>query len=1003
MTSICRELFKALHEGKWLTIEYRNKNDKLTKYWIGIKNLDIKKRMLIVDGLHLGFLTCKELNIYIDSIASASVVEGTYQPVNKALVSDIRNNPEKYASLFSNTANLKILNYLADCNRLDCTPYTTKYKLIDQLDLQSIPIKGYALSDEQFRIIVDNFQYKTQKQKEDKQTYFVQIGMNILSINTKDGLYLLAYKKLRLDVKKRMLSPDEEVTICKEFTADGTNKMSIRKFLDADDFYLLDDFESNQETIKDRIAVQFGHRPSVDDRPYVVAVGMDFHVDLNYEYRSIIDMYEKGNATTPIKAFFGDITSPSRRRKDYPIALLNRRVNLDQLLAIHNAVKYPIAYIQGPPGTGKTNTIINTITTAFFNDKTVLFSSYNNHPIEGVFSELTSIKYKGKIIPFPILRLGNKSVNLDALEYIKHLIDVTKDIQIFDKTLDKNKNDKTERTKKLTELLKRHEELIDLEERKETVKKLLEGENPMNFQVDLHSRQLAAIDKRIGEIGEVTTESAMSLIDDDKEEFYKYLFYTSAKYIKRLSEPKYDELRSIIHDTDNENALAGFNRYISKDENIRMLIRVFPIIATTCISAHNIGEPKVYFDMCIIDEASQCNTAMSLVPILRANDLMLVGDPQQLNPVILLDPEDNSTLRRKYSVSNEYDYIKNSIYKTFLACDSVSDEILLSEHYRCGKDIIEFNNKKYYGGRLSIKTNSSCKEPLIYKEVRLDTATIKNTAPEEAAQIADFAALNKDKSIGVITPFANQKEMINEALRNANVKNVTCGTVHAFQGDEKDIILFSLALTDKTQKKTYDWLKNNKELINVATSRAKEQLIVFSNTENLERLHTPGDNDDIYELVQYVKTNGRSTVTPKHANSRALGIKPYSTETEREFLTTLEHALGNILSIGKCTVAHEVGIAAVFSENVPYHELFYSGRFDFVVYQKNAYGQEMPILAIELDGKEHFDDEIVKRRDKEKNEICRQHGFELIRVENSYARRYNYIKGILTSFFEKVR
>lgn len=81
MTSICREIFKALHEGKWLTIEYRNKNDKLTKYWIGIKGLNKDKRMLTVDGLHLGFLTCKVLNIYIDSIASASVVEGTYQPV----------------------------------------------------------------------------------------------------------------------------------------------------------------------------------------------------------------------------------------------------------------------------------------------------------------------------------------------------------------------------------------------------------------------------------------------------------------------------------------------------------------------------------------------------------------------------------------------------------------------------------------------------------------------------------------------------------------------------------------------------------------------------------------------------------------------------------------------------------------------------------------------------------------------------------------------------------
>ena len=38
-----------------------------------------------------------------------------------------------------------------------------------------------------------------------------------------------------------------------------------------------------------------------------------------------------------------------------------------------------------------------------------------------------------------------------------------------------------------------------------------------------------------------------------------------------------------------------------------------------------------------MDEASQCNTAVSLVPIIRGKNLMLVGDPQQLSPVILLD------------------------------------------------------------------------------------------------------------------------------------------------------------------------------------------------------------------------------------------------------------------------------------------------------------------------------------------------------------------------------
>ena len=76
-----------------------------------------------------------------------------------------------------------------------------------------------------------------------------------------------------------------------------------------------------------------------------------------------------------------------RRTKAYPIALINKNINLDQLLAINNAMKYPLAYIQGPPGTGKTNTIINTIVTAFFNNVTVLFASYNNVPIDNVFEK----------------------------------------------------------------------------------------------------------------------------------------------------------------------------------------------------------------------------------------------------------------------------------------------------------------------------------------------------------------------------------------------------------------------------------------------------------------------------------------------------------------------------------------------------------------------------------------------------------------------------------------
>ena len=125
--------------------------------------------------------------------------------------------------------------------------------------------------------------------------------------------------------------------------------------------------------------------------PYLIALGRDLILDLHEEYAAILKMYEEGKPTVPVRAFFGELLRQTGRRADYPIALLDRRVNLDQLLAIHNAMKHPLAYIQGPPGTGKTSTIVNTIITAFFNEKTVLFASYNNHPIDGVCSRLQTL------------------------------------------------------------------------------------------------------------------------------------------------------------------------------------------------------------------------------------------------------------------------------------------------------------------------------------------------------------------------------------------------------------------------------------------------------------------------------------------------------------------------------------------------------------------------------------------------------------------------------------
>ena len=113
MDNICRELFRAIHEGKWLKIEYKNKNEETTRYWISVVDLEPYTRVLKVDGLHLGCYTVNRFEkIFIDSIISAEVVDGSFCERNEKLIEDIAINPEKYVNIFEQNANLKILSYL---------------------------------------------------------------------------------------------------------------------------------------------------------------------------------------------------------------------------------------------------------------------------------------------------------------------------------------------------------------------------------------------------------------------------------------------------------------------------------------------------------------------------------------------------------------------------------------------------------------------------------------------------------------------------------------------------------------------------------------------------------------------------------------------------------------------------------------------------------------------------------------------------------------------------
>ena len=1008
MNEICRNIFQAIYEGKWLKIEYLNKDGETTRYWIGIKRIDLDNERLVVDGLDVAHFRMTELNIIIRSIKKADVLDSTYYPIDEELINDIDYNPQKYNKLFHDPINFKIFTYYEKCNQMDCVPYTSEYKTIDYIDEQILLEAGdiYRLSENQYKDIINSFNIKINSKKYNGKMISNKIGLNVLSVNTKMGLYVLAYKELRLDVMNKCLKPSKSVTICHEYTIDGKT-VSARRFLDADDYELMEDFDNNRELIKDKIMNNLVMGQSLDDMPHLVELRYDNILDLHSQYNGIVKMIENDDVSIPIKAFLGELTSkPRRRSQNFPMAFVNRNINLDQLLVINNAMKYPVTYVQGPPGTGKTNTIVNTISTAFFNDKTVLFTSYNNKPVNDVFRALSGLRYRDRSIPFPILRIGNMEEVLKTTEYIIKLQEHVQKIPIYEDTLKRKREDKTRRAKQLSDMLIKYEDRIDLLERKETVNGIIDFEaennvslNLLAFYEDLKNRQMRQIDRSLNKYADISEEDALKLADQDDEEFIKYLYYTSAGFIKKLDTPVYSDFVKILHIGNEGERVKAFNLYLSKSENVSKLQKVFPVMMTTCISAYRIGEPESLFDMVIMDEASQCNAAIGLVPIMRGRNLMLVGDPEQLNPVIVLSKQDNEILRKRYNITDEYDYYTNSVYKTFMAADSVSDETLLHKHYRCDPRIIGFNNKKYYNGKLIVNTNEKSDEPLVYIDTEDLGNNTKNTSYDEAEQIVKYVINNRDKNIGIITPFVNQKKLIDDMLQKNGINDVPCGTVHAFQGDQKDIILFSTAITCQTKKGTYDWLKNNKELINVATSRASEKLVVLSSLKQIDKLRDD-DNDDLYELVQYVRNKGKTVVTPKGIRSRALGFKPWDTKTEKAFLSCLTHALDNIiLSQSRFEIKEQVVLSQVFKKNVSYSNLFYSGSFDFVIYEKGLDGQLYPVLAIELDGREHKTVEARIKCDNEKEQICKEQGLELIRVDNSYARRYTYIKELLKRYF----
>lgn len=289
----------------------------------------------------------------------------------------------------------------------------------------------------------------------------------------------------------------------------------------------------------------------------------------------------------------------------------------------------------------------------------------------------------------------------------------------------------------------------------------------------------------------------------------------------------------------------------------RTALRVAPIWITTAQAPQAVPLEPDLFDIVVIDEASQC-TVTNLLPLLyRGKSLVILGDDKQLPAIATIQETEEATLAQRFQVEHFLYLIghtENDVYRA--ATQSLpgrrGDVITLTDHYRSHPLIIGFSNRHIYTQQLELK-----KDPDQNKRLPLASGVHRRSV-QGYARRGDYGQSwinepeadmvlqlineitnydHRSLSLGVVTPFAAQKEYLRARVDGTEfANNVLIDSAYGFQGDERDVIIFSPVVARGITESACRWVQHPPNLINVAITRAREALIVVADFDYCLRL-----------------------------------------------------------------------------------------------------------------------------------------------------------------------
>ncbi len=256
------------------------------------------------------------------------------------------------------------------------------------------------------------------------------------------------------------------------------------------------------------------------------------------------------------------------------------------------------------------------------------------------------------------------------------------------------------------------------------------------------------------------------------------------------------------------------------------------------------------FDLVVIDEASQCDPASAMPLLVRGKRAMVIGDEHQLPHITTLGEQREGAIASRCGLRDEqlaaFGYRANSCFG--LARSRLArPPIMLDLHFRSNPAVVEFSNRQFYSGRMTMCGTARPPEGMSALEwvpvsgrCRRGEGNRSWLNRQEAAAVAarvaeDLATYRRGNlSVGVVTPFAQQARTILSALRrrgvNAADEAIEVATAHRFQGGERDVIYLSPVIDEGSSRQVADFAADP-NLLNVALTRARCRIVIVGSMD----------------------------------------------------------------------------------------------------------------------------------------------------------------------------